>query len=483
MGIRQKIARWALKAAAGDRLSAEQLVTLVFGPGTTGVRMGSAELLKAYETMPWLRAVVQKVSWATACVPWQLFVVTNEPQKTARKAGRPAKAVLRRDLSRSMDPDFRIRAYKALRQDDSLKEITNHPLLELLDNGNERFPGHTCRQITQQHLDLVGEGAWVVERNGLLKPSGILPIPPTWIAATPWDFQSGSNGMWLVHSNRGSISLPPEDLIYFYHPKPNDPYDRGTGMGHALGDELETDEYTARHLKRWFKNFAMPPAIISKKNPTSPVAGGASATAANVDRLEESWMKKLLGRNNVPFFSNQELSVNKIGDTFNDMQLSQLRKDERDIIIHTYGLPPEVFGILENSNRATIDAADYLLAKGTVVPRLEYMRAVIQRKLVEQFDTRLILDYVSPVVEDKDFQLKATGQHPYAFTVDEIRELAGKRKLPDDVGEGFMVPMSSIYVRDLTETGVDEVPEELEPEPQVPPAIPAPVPPAEEEEQ
>lgn len=464
MSLKQRIAHgiasWAIKNL-NDRMTAEQLVTAAFGPTSTGLRYGSTELLRAYSTMPWLRSVVGRISWSTAVVPWQLYAVTGKAEDGKRY-------MRRKDIAESRDPKYRLEQYKSLRRSDRLEEIETHAALDFLETGNDRFSGHVARQVTQQHLDLVGEGAWVIERDGLGMPTKYWPIPPTWIAQTPWSpLNTGLGvingqstiGNWIIHSNRGTLVVPPDDVVYFYHPNPADPYDRGRGIGHSLGDELETDEAAAKHLKRWFKNFAIPPVIISRKQsgPQTPGAGGP-----NMARLEEKWMAKLLGRNNVPFFSTHELSVHEMNHTFQEMQLSQLRKDERDILIHVYGLPPEVFGILEQSNRSTIDAADYLMGKYVIVPRLEFQRAIIQKQLIEKYDERLILDYVSPVLEDREFELKVMQAMPHDFTVDEIRELANRRPLPNGAGEGFFVPMSSMYVRDLTEAAYEEpvLPEE-----------------------
>jgi hypothetical protein len=37
--------------------------------------------------------------------------------------------------------------------------------------------------------------------------------------------------------------------------------------------------------------------------------------------------------------------------------------------MQVYGIPPEKLGIVENSNRSTIDSADYLFAKSILVPQ------------------------------------------------------------------------------------------------------------------
>jgi hypothetical protein len=235
------------------------------------------------------------------------------------------------------------------------------------------------------------------------------------------------------------MTVPASDVIKMYHPDPADPYRRASGTGGVLGDELETDEYSSKYIKRWFKNMGVPPLIVSLKD----------AKQDNVDRLEEKWMRKLSNRPNIPYFTNRELQVEQLNQTFNDQQLTTLRKDQRDIIIHVFGAPPEIFGIIENSNRSTIDAADYLMAKYVIVPRLEFMRIVLQQQLIERYDSRLILDYISPVMEDDEFKLKVIQAAPWSMDVDEIRALAGLGPDKTGAGDGRVIPVTNTWVPSL----------------------------------
>jgi hypothetical protein len=188
-------------------------------------------------------------------------------------------------------------------------------------------------------------------------------------------------------------------------------------------------------------------------------------------------MTKLSGAQgfNKPYFINRKIEVEVLSQNFKDMELSTLRKDERDIFIHVYGMPPEIFGIIENSNRATIDAADYLMGRYIVVPRLEFMRVMLQTQLIEQFDERLILDYVSPVQEDREYELKVMTAKPAAFTVDEWREQGGKKAEDDKtVGGGRFIPFNETFVETLEE-------EEAPPPPDIPPPGAPAVPPVPED--
>ena len=53
------------------------------------------------------------------------------------------------------------------------------------------------------------------------------------------------------------------------------------------------------------------------------------------------------------------------------MTFTELRSFERDAIIQTFNVPPELVGVIENSNRATIEAALTIMAIQVIVPRLE----------------------------------------------------------------------------------------------------------------
>jgi SPP1 gp7 family putative phage head morphogenesis protein len=112
-------------------------------------------------------------------------------------------------------------------------------------------------------------------------------------------------------------------------------------------------------------------------------------------------------------------------------------------------VPPEVFGILNNSNRATIEAAEFLMGKFVLVPRLEFTRSVLQQMLVPEFDERLILEYESPVADDVAAQNAVMTANSWAFIADELRERAGMEALPDDAGKVHKLLFSDVVVPSL----------------------------------
>ena len=115
--------------------------------------------------------------------------------------------------------------------------------------------------------------------------------------------------------------------------------------------------------------------------------------------------------------------------------------------MQVFGIPPELLGILNNSNRATIESADYLFSRWVVAPRMEFLRSQLQERLIPEYDDRLVLDFVSPVAEDREHMLEASKAAPWSLKVDEWRVLQGQEPLDDDAGQIHMMPMDLMPVK------------------------------------
>lgn len=401
-------------------------------PGAIGTppQRGTREHLQAYSTMPWLRAVAARVSSSVASTEWAVCV----PQRANGRATR-IKTLQRAPFAQ------RQRLLKDMHDRGELRHIRDHPLLDLLDSANPYQTGLSMRKITQLHLDLVGEAFWLKERNGAGMPTGVWPIPPDWVVNTP----TPANRAFRVSFRGWRGDIPDTEMLWFVDPNPENPYARGSGTARALSDELETDEYAAKMLKQMFFNRARPDFIAWPKGEQ------AYMSAPELRRVQETWLAEHQGfwRAARPHFASREIGVHEFQQDNRKLQLSQLRQDERDIIIHVFGLPPEMLGIIERSNRATIEAADFLFARWVLVPRLEFLRTVIQERLIPEFDERLVLDFVSPIEEDREFALKAMEAAPWAPTVDQWLQRQGLPGLENGKGQIHMVPFQLQPVADL----------------------------------
>jgi HK97 family phage portal protein len=259
------------------------------------------------------------------------------------------------------------------------------------------------------HLDLVGEAFWVLERDQFGRPCALLPLPPHWVLDVakpdlPWFVLQVPNGF------HGSIAA--SEVVWFRDPDPLHPYERGTGTALALADEFDADEAARRHIAAFLLNRARPDLIVTG---TKDAPFGRDDAA----RLETAWAERHQGPGKAgrPLFLPGEVQVQEIGHAPKDLEMVQLRSQERDIIVSVFGIPPEKLGILTSSNRASIEAADLFFAKDVLAPRLALIREVIQQRLVPEFDDQfgedLSVDFVSPIEVDRDFELRVATAAPW----------------------------------------------------------------------
>lgn len=384
---------------------------------------GTKGLLEMYSKSPWLRQAVSKVSTVVAGIPWRVYSVQ----------GTQGRAILRRDMQQA-DLDNRQQMVRELKAEGDLVDLTEkHPIIPFLSQGNPLIVGLQARQVTQSWMDLVGDAYWMLERNGSGMPIRYWPVPPHWVQRTP----TSDNPTFEMRFPGWQGDVPASEVVWFKDLDPANPYATGSGHARSLTDEVETDDYAAKHTKSWFYNRAVPELLI----------GVEGAGEAELRRAEHRWNEKHQGfwKAFQTHWHSGQLNVEQLGSTFQEMQLTELRQAERDTIIQTFGVSPEIMGIIENSNRATIDAADYVMSRWVIVPRMELQRAILQERLIPEYDDRLILDYENPIPADRDRQLDAAKAAPHIPTREDWREMQGLNPL-EDVPDVQYLPVSLIPV-------------------------------------
>lgn len=344
-------------------------------PWATPPRRGSVELLLGYRSMPWLRIVTSRIG--DACASVVLEVRQRQADGT---------------LS---DP------------------LPKHPLAQLLAQPNQALTQRAMRKLTQLHLDMMGEGVWVKERARSGEVVGLVPLPPAWVLETP----TPDRPVFRISHNQVQRSIPAADVIFIRDVDPYEPYGRGVGLAMSLADELDTDEYAAKYMKAYFFNSARPEMIVTVEGADKP----------ELSAMKENWDAQHRGFWGAfrTLFTGRQLKVERLDTTFRDMQLVSLRDSQRDRIVSVFGVPPEIFGILTNSNRSTIDAADELMARYVVIPRMDLLCDALNAQLAPEFGPDIVVTYVSPARADREFQRAVIGTRQTAFTDNEVRALAG----------------------------------------------------------
>lgn len=287
--------------------------------------------------------------------------------------------------------------------------IDNHEIYDLLENPCPTFrelTGWSIRNFVFACYELVGDAHLLKVRSPNGKVIALLPIAPSWVVKTP----TANDNYWQIYpfgtTGGNAVVVPNEDVIWFKNIDLNDPYGRGRGTSEAIGDEIQTDEYASKYSKNFFFNDGTPSAIIYAPQGTKETA----------DQIKQSWMQKMAGYHHAKepmVLTGEGSKFEKIADSPREMDFVESRKFLRDSTNQQYHIPPEIMGILDNSNRSTIDSAFYLLNKNVLSDPLRMFERVMNTQLLwEDFDKerKLILHHENTIEEDMDMKLRIADE-------------------------------------------------------------------------
>ncbi len=344
----------------------------------------------AYKSMPWLHAACRRVGESVGSTCWRMYRAKTSTAAQVRSLKRDA-------LGRYQVP--------------GAEEVLKHPFLEVLKKPNPVLRRVPFWSLWSIYLDLKGELPVILERAEDALPTELWPTPPHWLQFTPTE----ATPVYSFNWNAWRRNVPEADVVYLALPDVENPYGRGCGTGQALADELDIDEFAAKHVASYFYNRAMPDAFISMKGVKD---------AKKAEEWEERIRNKYRGSSRAwqVHVTNAEIEVKTVSQNFKDLQLSDLRTIQRDTVLQVFGVPPEIMGIVENSNRATISAADFIFSSKVIVPRLNFIADALT-DLAREWGDEYFIAYESPVKEDSDFKLKVMQSQPALFTKNEWREL------------------------------------------------------------
>lgn len=420
LGLITQIAKGQLDVRP-DSLAGRLLQGLWPSVGGEPPKRQGKQYLDTYNTMPWARAPVSRIATTVAGTHWRLYAMKGGKDELGRDR------FVRNSSMQRMQKTLRKTALREAIDIGKATEIEEHILLDALNNGNAMLSGFSSWKISQSHVDLVGECFWMKERNAAGKPIAFWPIPTYWIIDTP----TMTHRFFKVSFRAWQGEIPDTEIVWFKDPDPVNPYGRGSGTAQTLADELESDEYAAKHIKQFFFNRAKPDFMVYPKGETNNMGED------QVKLLERKWLDSQQGfwRAFRPQFMSREVGIHEFTQNFQHLQMNELRSHSRDTSLQTYGVNPEILGVIENSNRSTIDGAFYAFQKLAIEPRVEFWRSEMQQKVIPEYDPRLIIDYDSLVQEDQEFYLKAYMAKASTITVDEWRKLQGLPPVGGEEGE------------------------------------------------
>ena len=319
-------------------------------------------------------------------------------------------------------------------------EVTAHPFLDFWANPNplHEMSSAALWRLLEIYLKLKGEGYFVIERDEIGRPAELWPVPTHWVQMTPYQ---GFPFYYVRLTNGQLMQVPVDDMFVMKDLDPLDPFKRGLGQSEALADEIETDEYAAKFQKRFFFNDATPNIII----------GMPKSTDEQRKRFLAEWMQRFKGvfQSHGVATVNGDVTVTKIGESMKDMDMVNGRTFLRNATLEHFGVPREIMGITESSNRATSEAAQFIYAQNVLMPNLRRREEAINHQLLPWFGEDLVWRFDDIVPRNQEFD-KAVGLDGWAaglLTKDEAREKLGMP--PAKVGgDVYKTQFSDVYIHE-----------------------------------
>ena len=325
-----------------------------------------------------------------------------------------------------------------IEKDGTETEIEDHPFLDFMEEPNPLYEmtSSAIWKLQEIYLLLVGEGFFLIERDGKGMPAELWNVPPHWVSGTPY---AGHPSYQIISPGGVSMEVPVDDMFVMKHLNPLDPYMRGLGIAESIADEVEIDEYAAKFQKRFFYNDATPPVVF----------GMPDATREQREEFLAHWNKKHRGVDNSHRAAalSGNISVHELNSSGGrSLDFVDSRVAIRNAVLEHFGVPREIMGITENSNRATADAAQYIYAKNVLAPKIRQREEAINKQLLPMFGTGLIWRYDAVVPYDQNFNKeKALDAYNAGLIMkNEARELLGLDSV--EGGDVYKVGINDMFI-------------------------------------
>jgi HK97 family phage portal protein len=278
---------------------------------------------------------------------------------------------------------------------DGRTEVSRHAALDLWMKPNPWETRQSFVEATQQHLDLTGEGWWVVATDPrfptlplelwTVRPDRMAPIPH------PTRFISG-----YVYTGPDGEQIPlgTGEVIQIKYPNPLDPY-RGLGPVQAILVDLDAARYSALWNRNFFVNSAEPGGIIEAPE---------RLTDDEFNEFRDRWADQHQGvaaAHRVAILEKMTWKDRTISQR--DMQFAELRSVSREIFREAFGIHGHVLGLSEDVNKANAEAGATSFGKWLVRPRLCRIREAVNTRLLPMFGAAgLEFDHGNPEPPDRE---------------------------------------------------------------------------------
>jgi len=277
------------------------------------------------------------------------------------------------------DQDGRVRYARTDKGSDQRVEVLRHQAMTLWKRPNPFMTGEHFREIGWQHMELVGEWYWVVNRgpSGKGIPLEIWPVRPDRMEPVA-DREKFLAGWIYTGPNGEAVPLTCDEVIQIKYPDPSDIY-RGMSAVQSLLADIDAAKYTAQYTRNFFLNSAVPGGVVTFNKRLSDT---------EFQEFTDRWREQHQGVSR-----SHRVGVLEMGATWQpnvytlrDMQFVELRRVNSDEMRRAYRIHQSMLGDSTDVNRANAQTAEEVHIVWHEVRRLQRMKTILNSMYLPMFE-------------------------------------------------------------------------------------------------
>jgi HK97 family phage portal protein len=329
--------------------------------------------------------------------------------------------------TRSLPPDDerRLRATPHLalrtRAAETVAEVTEHPLLTLLEQVNPTHNEFDLWELTTLYQETFGSSYWLLDLDIFGVPHTIWPLPSQNVRPARAPDSPNLVDVYVYKGAEGELRFPPERVIAFRYPDPRDPYTTGLAPLRACYEQVCMAGDFAAFKRHKFERHAVPDAIVSPDE---------ALGEEERDRLETQWNSRFRrGAEGRVVVAETPLKVQLLSHSLGDLAALADLKATREDIAACFHVP--LAFLTTETNLANLQAAEHQHMAKAIRPRLRRRDEKLNEQLIPFFDPqrRLFLASDDPVPADR-VQAMKERELDLKYGVRTVNEVRGERGLP-----------------------------------------------------
>lgn len=316
-----------------------------------------------------------------------------------------------------------------------IEEVVEHEAKSLLFHVNEFMTFGQFMEVTQIYLDLTGEAVWVILRNGADQPEQIWPLRPDWVNIKSSKDKYIDHYEYYPGGGYKKVILPAKDVIFPKYLNPVSAY-RGKSAVEAGSMAIDIDEFSSDWNRTFFFNSALPYIFFSTEQTIGKEAS---------ERLLQMWRSKFEGRKNAHkvAFLGKGLKADVVGGNMKELDFNESKKSLRDEILAMFHISKANIGLIDDVNRASMEANNARFQSIVVEPRMRSITYYLNEFYLRNWEGEdLFFDFEDPTPENMELKIKIyeNGLKYGWLTINEVRER--ENLAPVEGGDEIYLPMN-----------------------------------------